>query len=140
MKITVEHNPIEQELKILNEGIESYSRRILPEENTRDIIVFLRDDRNHVVGGLIGRTRWNTFFIDDLWIEEKYRKKGHGSELVTKAEEMAIQMGCRTSMTGTFESYGARPFYQKLGYKIVSSDHDSPVGQIGYWFHKSLKK
>jgi len=41
-------------------------------------------------------------------------------------------------MVGTYESFGARPFYERHGFKVVSSDRDSPRGQVGYWFHKRL--
>ncbi len=111
----------------------------IPDEHTRTLRLVLSDERGKPVGGLLAHTMWRSLLIDTLWIEDGHRRKGYGRELVEKAEAMAVSMGCCFAMVGTFESYGARTFYEKLGYRVVSTDRWSVAGQVGNWFHKELR-
>lgn len=57
-------------------------------------------------------------FLEDVFVEEEYRKKGIGSQLVQKAIEEAKAQGCYKLIgnSRTFKT-GVHAFYEKLGFK-----------------------
>ena len=57
-------------------------------------------------------------FLEDVFVEEEYRKQGIGSQLVQKAIEEAKVQGCYKLIgnSRTFKT-GVHAFYEKLGIK-----------------------
>ena len=137
LKIEIPSTLNEQDVATLKEMGDRYFYNLVPPENPRPVCVFLRDENQKLIGGLLGTTRWNTLHIDYLWIDEQFRGSGYGKMLVEAAENKSKEMGCRFAAVGTFEALNARLFYEKLNYKIVSVSTDSPIGHTGYWFNKS---
>lgn len=98
----------------------------------------IKDDKNEFIGGITANTRFATVYIDHVFIKDEFRNKGLGKKLFEMVESKAIEYGCRFAALGTFESFGVKSFYEKLGYNIVSKTVDSPKGQTGYWFYKAF--
>ena len=42
-----------------------------------------------MIGGAVGYITWKWYFLDELWIEEVYRKNGIGTKLIDKIEKCA---------------------------------------------------
>ena len=99
--------------------------------------IYLRNDRNQVVGGLLGATYWGWLSIDDLWIDKAWRRKGVGQQLVQMAEQEAINRNCLKSQVKTW-SFQAKGFYIKQGYQVTGTLEDYPAGMTLYWMFKSL--
>jgi GNAT superfamily N-acetyltransferase len=70
------------------------------------------------VGGLIGRTRGESFFVSVLWVDTPNRRQGIGRRLIARAERKAIECGCRFSFLDTF-SFQAPGFYFLLSYETL---------------------
>ena len=98
---------------------------------------FLKDDLDQVKGGIFGQIYKNTIFIDSLWVHDSLRGQGHGSELMQKAELLAKSKGCKYSTTDTFD-FQARPFYEKLGYKVIADMPDFYNGRQRWFLRKTL--
>lgn len=122
----------------IRENMDAYDAQFLPPENIREISIVARNEKGEKIGGILANTRYATVYINTLWIDERYRRKGIGKMLLGQVEEQAKQMGCVGAALGTWESFNARPFYEKLGYRVVSVSENSPSGQIGYWFNKDF--
>ncbi len=77
-------------------------------------------DKDTFVGGILGKIAYKWLYIDLLFVEEKYRKKGIGSSLLGQIEGIAIKEGIRHFHlnTGSFQ-VGPR-FYEKHGYEIFA--------------------
>ncbi len=57
-------------------------------------------------------------FLEDVFIEEEYRGKGIGKELVKKVIEKAKEIGCyKLIATSRFERENVHKFYESLGFK-----------------------
>jgi hypothetical protein len=56
---------------------------------------------------------------------------------MTEAERYAIEKGAEAAFLDTF-SFQARPFYEKLGYKVFGTLEDQPPGHTHYWLAKKL--
>jgi len=107
-----------------------------PNENISFII---KDEEGKVVGGITGNMFWHHLHIDFLWIDQKARGKGYGSELLKKMEEFAIKKGCRLIYLDTF-SFQAPEFYKKNGYEVFGILEDHPKGFNQYFLQKRLNK
>ena len=101
------------------------------------VSIFLRGANDEVVGGLIGNIWARWLFVRDLWISEPERGNGWGSRLMAEAERYAIEKGAEASYLDT-HSFQARPFYEKLGYKVFGVLEDHPPGHSHYWLTKKL--
>jgi len=56
--------------------------------------------------------------LEDVWIDEGYRGKGYGTELVKKAIEFAKSKGCyKIIATSRFERENVHKFYENIGFK-----------------------
>ena len=85
-----------------------------------EIIVVLDNEQN------IGWLRFNYFwdeipFMNMLWIEEDYRRKGIGTRLVNFWEIEMQQRDNNQVMTSTLSDETAQHFYRKLQYQDCGS-------------------
>lgn len=85
--------------------------------------VFITLPSGEVVGGAISnitKTPEICFcYIDVIWINEKYRAHKLGSKVMQEVEKYAKEKHCTYIYLGT-GAWQARPFYEKLGYNVVS--------------------
>lgn len=78
--------------------------------------------KDPVVGLLRYSLFWQTIpFLDMLIIDEAYRNKGYGTELMKKWEESMKTIGYQYLMTSTQADETAWQFYEKLGFKKAGS-------------------
>ncbi|WP_256758542.1 GNAT family N-acetyltransferase [Cohnella sp. WQ 127256] len=81
-------------------------------------IFIIRDEQQMNVGWMRYGYFWdNTPFMNMIWIDERYRAKGVGSQVVHFWENLMKQKGCKWVMTSTLANEEAQHFYRKLGYK-----------------------
>jgi GNAT superfamily N-acetyltransferase len=97
----------------------------------------LRDDEGQVVGGLIGELHWGWLRTVILAVDEPHRGQGWGRRLVERAEALALVAGCHHAWVDTF-SFQARPFYERLGYRVFGELPDYPRGQTRYFLARTL--
>ena len=78
--------------------------------------------KDPVVGVLRYSMFWQTIpFLDFIYIDEAYRKKGYGSALIKKWEKSMKEMRYKYVMTSTQTDETAYIFYEKLGYQKIGS-------------------
>ncbi len=78
----------------------------------------IRDDNNKLIGGLAGYEFYGSLLIDILWVDPDHRKKGLGSRLLKKAEELAIKSHLKFITVASMEFWGCKSFYEKNGFTI----------------------
>jgi len=85
-------------------------------------IIIVKDEANKNIGWLRYGYLWdNTPFINMLYLDEKYRDKGTGKELVIFWENEMKMKSYDLIMTSTLSNEQAQHFYRKLGYKDSGS-------------------
>ena len=85
-------------------------------------IIIARDLKGKIIGWLRYSYFWdNTPFMNMLYINENYRNKGIGKELVMFWETEMKGRGYELIMTSTLSNEEAQHFYRKLGYKDSGS-------------------
>jgi GNAT superfamily N-acetyltransferase len=101
------------------------------------VAFFLRDENGEILGGLIGHIWAAWLHVKTLAIAAPVRGRGFGKELMKSAETYAVNRGCTDAYLDTF-SFQARPFYEKLGYRIFGMLENHPVGHQHYFMTKQL--
>lgn len=140
-RFTLSDTPTEQEVNLIREGLEDYSREQTNgayDEPGIEINLVLRDGDGHVVGGINASTMLRVMHLEALWVAKKVRRLGYGRELVLAAERMGCEKGCITSQTWSL-SFQAPGFYQKIGYEVLGIYDGYPDGITEYVLGKSLQ-
>jgi|SRR5580700_2336358 GNAT superfamily N-acetyltransferase len=121
------------------DGLRYFNQQAVGDAEAHLLTVLLQDAADVTIGGLWGRTLWGALYIDILFVPEKLRRIGTGSELVQRAEEEAIRRGCHCSWLDTYE-FQAKPFYERLGYEVFGIlDGPAPV-YPRYFLRKRLRE
>jgi GNAT superfamily N-acetyltransferase len=101
------------------------------------VAFFLKDERGEVLGGLLGNIWAGWLHIATLGVAAPMRARGFGRELMQRAETYAVERGCTNAFLDTF-SFQARPFYEKLGYRVFGTLENHPAGHQHYFMTKQL--
>lgn len=117
-------------------GLLAFNEAWIGPSNEQPVRLVARDELG-VVGGLLGQTRWSWLYVAKLWVHERGRGQGIGTQLLMVAEELARTRGCTNASLDTFE-YQARPFYEKLGYQLFGTLEGYPPGYRQFYLRKRL--
>jgi len=115
--ITLDANPSANDLRQLLDGVRAFNRALSGNDCPRSVACFLRDQEGRIVGGAQGDLWGRSVHIAAMWVAEEHRGKGHGSALLGTIEAYAASQGYKLSYLET-TSFQARPFYEKLGYRL----------------------
>ncbi|GMW01668.1 MAG: N-acetyltransferase [Candidatus Hydrogenedentota bacterium] len=101
--------------------------------------LFAFDETGAAIGAIFADTQFSWLRLDVMIVHESWRKKGVGSALLAKAEELAKARDCRYVYVDTMENQ-APGFYEKFGYAVAGKldDWDSH-GNAKYYFVKKLE-
>ena len=111
------------------------------DEDEEEFVLKIENENGEIIGGCIAEAyeyHWSRMFLEDLWVDERYRSHGLGSMIIREVERIAREKGCRVVTLGT-ASYMARPFYEKHGYTVFTT-LKKPNGHISYSLVKYLDK
>ena len=122
---------------IIAGGISNYNMQQAGDDSGQNLCFVLQTPDEESVGGVIGETHWDWFYINLMWIEEELRGHGHGHRLLTLAEEEARKRGAKHAYLDTF-SFQALGFYEKYGYEVFGELDDFPAGHQRYYMKKQL--
>lgn len=126
MHIEIVQKITERDREELFKGLRSYNEKFIDTKNWASFGVYCRDDSGVMIGGLIASQKGLWLCIDYLWVSERARGQGLGSQLITSAEKKSILLGCKHAQVDTF-SFQAMPFYIKNGYRLEMSLPDFPM-------------
>ncbi|MGD2039513.1 MAG: GNAT family N-acetyltransferase [Anaerolineae bacterium] len=136
-RIAYVEEPGQSEWGAIGQGITDYNEQQAGDDSAQQLCFVLRAPDEEIVGGLIGATYWNWFYINLMWIREDLRGQGHGHRLLALAEEEARQRGAKYAHLDTF-SFQAPGFYQQHGYQVFGELDDFPPGHQRYFLRKDL--
>lgn len=85
-------------------------------------LVYVLCDGKKIVGVLRYNLFWQTIpFLDLLYMDEAYRGKGYGKQMMEAWEAAMKRMGYPHVMLSTQEDENAKYFYEKLGYRRIGA-------------------
>ena len=135
-EVRIDSEVSEADERAVVRGLLAFNEAWIGPSNEQPVRLVARDELG-VVGGLLGSTRWKWLYVAKLWVDERGRGKGIGTQLLTAAEELARTRGCTDASLDTFE-YQARPFYEKLGYELFGTLDGFPPGYRQFYLRKRL--
>ena len=135
MRIDAEMSEAEEAAVV--RGLLAFNEKSLGPSNDQPVRLVARDELG-VIGGLLGRTRWQWLYVAKLWVDERARGRGIGTQLLMAAEDLARSRGCIGASLDTFESQ-ARPSYEKHGYKLFGTLDGFPPGSRQFYLSKPLR-
>jgi GNAT superfamily N-acetyltransferase len=134
---TVTPEPTPEEQYCIIDPLIAYNEAEAGPRNKKDFAFFVRSETGEFVGGLLGFTHFNHFFVAAIFVDEKARGEGIGRELMQRAEALALQQGCEMIYLDTFD-YQAPGFYEKLGFKVFGTLQDYPTGHQRFYMVKPI--
>lgn len=136
-RIDVEPTPVDASSNAITIGLRGFNSAYMSHEEPIPFNIVLRDDDGMIVGGCMCETRWQWLYVDRLWVGDGHRGAGLGSALLEAAEDEARRRGCTKAHLDTI-SFQARPFYEKLGWRLFGTQDDYPPGHTRYFLQKEL--
>jgi ribosomal protein S18 acetylase RimI-like enzyme len=113
----------------------------LPQEqiDPTPLHLYVLDRAGTVLGGLVGRTHSIPYWLEIsvIWVDERLRREGLGRNVMERAEQEAIQRGCRYARLAT-SNFQAPAFYEKLGYTLYGTLENCPPGETVFYYWKKL--
>lgn len=82
-------------------------------------------------------TAFRILYVSTVFVDENYRRKGYGKQLIYEMEKRAVEMGVNMIRLDTF-SWQGKEFYEALGYEIVGRYENTVDGYAEYFFLKRL--
>lgn len=123
--------------KAITEGLTAFNRRSVALSDPIPVTIAVRDASGEICGGVVARVTDDTLYIDIVWLDETLRGGGHGRAMMEKAEEKARALGARVAWLYTL-SWQARPFYEKLGYRVLGEMPFKGGAHRRYFMWKTL--
>lgn len=102
----------------------------------KPLVLALHDEAHAVIGGLWASTGYGWLYTQMLLVPESVRGQGVGQQLMAQAEDEARRRGCHHAWVDT--QFGARAFYEKLGYAAFGELPDYPPGFTRTFLKKAL--
>jgi uncharacterized protein (DUF924 family)/GNAT superfamily N-acetyltransferase len=123
--------------RFVTESLASYNIAATGHSSWYPVGFFLKSARGEWLGGLLGNIWGGWLHVTHLWVASAMRRRGGGTRLLRAAENYAIERGCIAATLET-HSYEARPFYEKLGYRVFATLEDYPPGHSKFFLRKHL--
>jgi ribosomal protein S18 acetylase RimI-like enzyme len=131
------YTPNKNEIEFVNNALEKFNYEHAEPDNHVLLNIVEYDENQNVIAGILGGTYWGWLHIDILWVDEKFRMKKIGSQLLIAAENEAKKRGCHSVHVDTM-SWQAPEFYRKHCYELISELDNIPNGYKKFHFIKRL--
>jgi len=137
-EIEVSYSHTDDDAQLIRQKLNEYNSKFAPPDNHERLCLVVRKGAN-IIGGLLGGTYWNWLYIELFWVDESERQAGLGTQILARAEAIAIEKGCKQAHLEThdFQSLG---FYTRRGYQVFGELDDLPEGHTKYYLRKRLMK
>lgn len=117
---------MEPKLINLSEEQECEIRYYLDEYNAKHITyrldgmlrIGLEADGKLIAGLIAYMSVYKIMYVDTVFVNERYRRRGYGKKLIQEMERQAKELGVNTIRLDTFNWQGAE-FYKVLGYEAA---------------------
>ena len=136
MHIRLENTESQKAQKI-GELIRSYNRSKREAAECEPLNLYVEDEHDQLLAGLVAETFGNWLEIEYLFVKEGLRGQGIGSQLLQQAESEAKKRNCRFAFVNTYQ-FQAPAFYQKHGYQEVFTMKDYPYTGQRHYYQKEL--
>ena len=96
---TLRSEPTPEEQYRIIDPLIAYNEAQVGPRNKKDFAFFVKSESGDFVGGLLGFTHFNHFFVSALYVDQGFRNEGIGRELMARAEALALEQGAMQSIS-----------------------------------------
>ena len=127
----------EDDAEVIENGIRTYSETYEPQYESVDHDKKLVDRDGRFIAGVIADADKGAYgFVDPLFVEEPFRRRGLGTYLLREAEKTAKENGASMVLTNAGDwNVG---FFKKNGYLLRGELKDVPKGHSCYELYKMI--
>ncbi|MBU0997834.1 MAG: GNAT family N-acetyltransferase [Firmicutes bacterium] len=100
---------------LIHQKIREYNRQFF--SDTEDLSLYLSDDDDQWIGGIVASRTHDGIDIEFLFVEESFRGMGYGTFLLQSIEKKAVELHVKRIMLNTYE-FQSLDFYLKNGYLV----------------------
>jgi len=130
----------DKELEVHKNLISSYTKEyelknkldVLQEE-----VLYAAVEGEQYCGGVLFEVYQEYIHVHLISVKKEYERYGIGTALMKYVEEYAMNLGLESIDLGT-TGFQAKPFYEKLGYEVVFTRENYPIGYNCYTLYKKL--
>ena len=69
--VDIASDPSGHDRQALREALFAYNRSQAGDQHFQELTIWLRDDQQRIVGGVIGSTYWGWLLVQFLWVDER---------------------------------------------------------------------
>jgi GNAT superfamily N-acetyltransferase len=138
LTFTLKPGPTSEERYRIIDPLIAYNEAQVGPRNKKEFAFSVHSETGEFIGGLLGFTHWNHFFVSAIFVDQALRREGIGRELLKRAEALALEQGCDVIYLDTFD-YQAPGFYEKLGFKVFGTLEEYPTGHRRFYLVKRLR-
>jgi len=112
-------DPSKDEMKVAHRGLREHCITHVGDGDAyagSQVRIALRDEGGNLAGGLTASTPVHVLALEEIWVAETYRGRGHGRRLIEEAERIAKSQGCIAGQ-GCCLSFQTPDFFHKVGYE-----------------------
>lgn len=127
----------EESYRIIDPLIAFNEAQVGKPRNKKEFVFSVHSKTGEFIGGLLGFSHFNYFFVSAVFVHQEFRREGIGRELIRRAEALALEHGCDSIYLDTFDFQAPR-FYENLGFKLFATLNDYPTGHQRFYFVRRL--
>lgn len=136
--LNVTHAEWESASAVIGGGLPAHNPPFGGDHGFRPLnIVVRRPGGLRAAGGLTGFRLYRWLYVKEFLLPDDLRGGGLGGALPARAEGEAAALSCIGVWLDTF-SFQARPFYERLGYRVFGTIEDFPPGHSRHYLMKRL--
>jgi len=120
-------SPQASDLEAVDAGLHLYNLAAADLAAVRPLACFSRAKSGEVIGGLRARQWGRAVEVQQLWVDERHRRRGVAARLMRMLEQAAVERGATVIYLDTF-SFQAPEFYRRCGYESVLRIDGFPDG------------
>jgi len=140
-ELRVELEPAAELSEAIRSGLIRANKTRVTLEPIKHVVVHARDGSGRLLGGVIAGLGFSWAYVDVLWVDEAERRRGLGTKLLARLEEVARQQGIFKARLNTASFQGQVAFYERRGYQVFAQlPFATPDGQrhVDYFMKKDL--
>lgn len=137
LRLSSEPQAAQSDSILIEDAVNNFNMEKMQDWNYQPVRLFLRDETNAILGGIVGGVWGGWFHIHFLWVAEHLRGQGYGGQLLQAAEQEALGHDCHNAFLET-HSFQAPEFYLRYGYEAIARLDDYPPGECQFIMRKRL--
>lgn len=135
IEYSIENNPAASDDKVIRDGIVNFNDHIIKEKASH-FSIFAKND-TQIIGGALIWEHSDALYIDVLWCNEKNRKQGVGTKIMTMIDGVAKNKGLPKIFVDTY-AFQAQDFYKKHGFYCIGIVSEYMLGHDRIFMRKDV--